>query len=247
MDTTRPDVWDAQRCGLIGGSAVHSLLTGLTTVTDGPSARDGATTYMVGEPDYVPYRSTTMPCPLEGYQLAQRVMRAVRAPEIRPSVEASPIADIAARTTMAQAVALWRPSATPAARGLARLATMALRKGGEMRELWSEYRRRVPAATDPIIAMRDLWGSVYSWQFIRGGDARLHDLCASLMSLTSAVDFCDAGDDSGAGGHPRYMRAASEGLTYLSGPAATQAGAGSGRGRRHHGGEGLDDPEPRRH
>lgn len=220
--TSTPDVWDAQDCGLISGPALD-LLSGVHTIADGPQAPDGATTYMVGEPAYVPYRSTTMPCPDDGYEMAEHVMRAIHSPELRESVRTSPLADIADRTTAAQARALWRTDATPAARGLARLAQVAPRKGGEMQELWGEYRRRVPGAQDPIMAMRDLWGSAYAWQFIRGTDARLHDLSGSILSLTSAVDYCDASDDSGAGGQRLYMRAASEGLVHLSGPAATQA------------------------
>ncbi|MET8979304.1 hypothetical protein ABZX85_27205 [Streptomyces sp. NPDC004539] len=219
----RPDAWNAERCGLVCGPAALALLDRVHTVDDGPAAPDGATTYLVGEPAYVPYGTATMPSPDSGLRMARRIMRTVYEPELIRAVEASPLADIARRTTAVQAAALWRADATPAARGLARLAEVSPAKGGETRELWKEYLRRVPAATDPIMAMRDLWGSVYAWQFIRGDDARLHDLCASMMSLTSAVDFCDAFDDSGAGGHDLYMAAAGEGLVHLSGPAATLA------------------------
>lgn len=219
----RPDAWDAERGGLISGSAALALLDQVHTVQDGPAAPDGATTYIVGEPTYVPYATATMPCPDSGLRMARRIMNTVYAPQVTSAVASGPLADIARRTTAAQATALWHKDATPAARGLARLAGVAPDKGGETRELWAEYLRRVPTATDPIMGMRDLWGSVYAWQFMRGDDARLHDLCASMMSLTSAVDFCDAFDDSGAGGHDLYMAAAAEGLTHLSGPAATLA------------------------
>ncbi|MFJ9626209.1 hypothetical protein ACIRU8_00790 [Streptomyces sp. NPDC101175] len=219
----RPDAWDIERGGLITDPAALALLDPIHTVDDGPAAPDGATTYLTGEPAYVPYSTATMPCPDSGLSMARRIMRAVYEPELLHAVETGPLADIARRTTAAQATALWRVDATPAARGLARLGRVAPDKGGETRELWAEYLRRVPAATDPIMGMRDLWGSVYAWQFMRGDDARLHDLCASMMSLTSAVDFCDAFDDSGAGGHDRYMAAAAEGLAHLSGPAATLA------------------------
>ncbi|WP_405948842.1 hypothetical protein OG588_22295 [Streptomyces prunicolor] len=218
----KPDIWDAERCGLLTGAAL-GLAAAVGTVTDGPTAPDGATTYLVGTPSYVPYGTLKMPCPSDGYRMAEQVMRTVYDPEVIRSVEASPLAGIARRITAVQADRLWRTDATPAANGLARLARVVPRKGGETRELWAEYQRRVPGATDPIVAMRDLWGSVYTWQFIRGDDARLHDLCASMLSLTSAVDFCDALDDSGAGGHVLYMAAASEGLEYLSGEAAALA------------------------
>lgn len=220
--TKKPDIWDAQDCGLTTGPALD-LLTDIHPVTDDPQTRDGAGTYLVGEPAYVPYRSATMPCPEDGLDMAEQVMRTIHSPELRHSVRSSPLADVARRTTAALTAALWRTGATPAARGLAETAAVAPRKGGEVRELWNEYRRRIPAAADPIMAMRDLWGSAYAWQFIRGTDARLHDLCGSVLSLTSAVDYCDASDDSGAGGHRLYMTAASEGLTYLSGPAVARA------------------------
>ncbi|MFJ2110825.1 MULTISPECIES: hypothetical protein [unclassified Streptomyces] len=218
----KPDIWDAERCGLLSGAAL-GLAAAVGTVTDGPAAPDGATTYLVGTPSYVPYGTLTMPCPGDGYRMAERVMRTVYDPEVIRSVEASPLAGTARRITAVQADRLWRTDATPASAGLARLAGVAPRKGGETRELWAEYQRRVPGANDPIVAMRDLWGSVYTWQFIRGDDARLHDLCASMLSLTSAVDFCGAFDDSGAGGHVLYMTAASEGLEHLSGEAAALA------------------------
>jgi hypothetical protein len=220
--TTTPDVWDAEDCGLLVGP-VGKLLGDVHTVTDGPRAPDGASTYMAGQPQYQPYRSASMPCPEDGLKMAEHVMRTIHSPELRASVQASPLADVAHRTTTTIANTLWRADASPAARGLARIAEVAPRKGGEMRELWQEYSRRIPGATDPIMAMRDLWGSAYVWQFIRGEDARIHDLCGSLLSLTSAVDYCDASDDSGAGGHRVYMTAASEGLAYLSGPVASQA------------------------
>lgn len=219
---TRPDVWDIERSGLLSGP-VLDLLEGVHTVRDGAPAPDGATTYLVGEPGYIPYGTATMPCPADGLQMAEHIMRTVYHPEIIRAVETGLVGDIARRTTAAQAATLWPTDATPAGRGLAALARSAPRKGDETQELWVEYRRRVPAVADPIIAMRDLWGSVYSWQFIRGDDARLHDLSASMLSITSAVDFCGASDDSRAGGHRQYMAAASEGLAHLSGPAATLA------------------------
>ncbi|MFJ8332840.1 hypothetical protein [Streptomyces sp. NPDC094437] len=218
----KPDIWDVERSGLLGGPAL-GLAAAVGTVTEGGADATGATTYLVGTPSYVPYGTARMPAPEAGYRMAERVMRAVYDPEVLRAVEAGPLAAIARRITAVQAARLWRRDATPAATGLSRLAAVAPRKGGETRELWAEYRRRVPDARDPIVAMRDLWGSVYTWQFIRGDDARLHDLCASMLSLTSAVDFCDAFDDSGAGGHALYLAAASEGLEHLSGGAAALA------------------------
>ncbi|QCX82620.1 hypothetical protein C9F11_45300 (plasmid) [Streptomyces sp. YIM 121038] len=217
-----PDAWDMERAGLLDGAALD-LLKEVHTVHDGPRAPDGATAYLVGEPRYIPYRATVMPCPDEGLMMAEHILRTVYRPEIIHSVETGAVADIARRTTAVQAAGLWRKGETPAGRGLEELARRAPRKGGETGELWAEYQRRVPSAADPIIAMRDMWGSVYSWQFIRGDDARLHDLSASLLSITTAVDFCGALDDSRAGNQHRYMVTSGEGLAHLSGPAATLA------------------------
>ncbi|MGW1977998.1 hypothetical protein [Streptomyces sp. NPDC001889] len=215
------DVWNAEDCGLIN-QASRSMLSRIGVAAEGHRAADGATTYMVGTPVYEPYQSTVMPCYDGGYEMARRVLKAVYSPEVRGSITASPVADTVRRTVATQAGGLWRGGGRPAARGLAALARIAPRKGGEVKELWAEYRRRNPGAADPIMAMRELWGSIYTWQFIRGDNAGLHDLCASVMCLTTAVDFAGAADDSGAGSHHPYQVAASEGLTCLAGPAADQ-------------------------
>ncbi|HEY4458396.1 MAG TPA: hypothetical protein VGN81_29050 [Pseudonocardiaceae bacterium] len=222
MTTTTPDVWDARDCGLLTDT-IDDALSGVHTVDNGGTGPDGELTYVVGEPRYRPYRSAAMPCPENGMVMAEHIMRTIHSPELAAAVRASPLADIARRATDVQAESLWRSDSSPSARGLAAVAAVSPRKGGEMRELWAEYSRRIPGATDPIMAMRDLWGSAYVWQFIRGDDARLHDLSGSILSLTSAIDYCGAADDSGAGGHRLYMTAASEGLVHLSGPAATIA------------------------
>ncbi|MEV7415420.1 hypothetical protein [Streptomyces sp. NPDC089919] len=199
--------------------AAH-LLSAVRTTADGPGPVPAAAgTRMVDAPRYRPYRSHTMPLREDGYRAARSILEAVYSDGVRRSVLAGPMADTVRRTVAVQAARLWREGATPAAAGLAALARITPRKGGEVKELWAEYRRRNAQATDPIMAMRELWGSIYTWQFIRGDDARLHDLCASVLCLTTAVDFADARDDSGAGGHHPYLVAASEGLACLAGTA----------------------------
>ncbi|WP_405021617.1 hypothetical protein OHV05_35340 (plasmid) [Kitasatospora sp. NBC_00070] len=217
-----PDMWNAADCGLIDEKAAELLSAVGTPAADRRRAPAPLGTRMVDTPRYQPYRSCSMPLHENGYQTARSILAAVYSDEVRQAVLAGAMADTVRRTVAVQATGLWRNGATPAAAGLAALARIAPRKGGEVKQLWAEYRRRNAQATDPIMAMRELWGSIYTWQFIRGEDARLHDLCASLLCLTTAVDFAGARDDSGAGGHHPYMVAASEGLTCLAGTAVNQ-------------------------
>ncbi|MCC2280737.1 hypothetical protein LKL35_35970 [Streptomyces sp. ET3-23] len=216
------DMWDAEDCGLLD-SAARDVLAGIGTVTNRGPAADGSTVYIVGEPSYRPYRSSSIPCAEDGYRMARKVLQVIFSPELCHSVAASPLAETARRTAAAHASSLWRGDATPAARGLAALAAVAPRKGGEISELWGAYRRRNPDAAEPIMAMRDFWGSIYVFQFIRGTDARLHDLAGAVHCLSTAVDYPGATDDSGGGDHSAYARAAAEGLALLAGPAATRA------------------------
>ncbi|GAA2686990.1 MULTISPECIES: hypothetical protein [Actinosynnema] len=215
----RLDLWDARGCGLVDDGVV-GLLEGVGPAVGGPAGPGGAVTYLVGAPEYEPYRSARLPRPAGGLAAARRVLEVFRSDELRECAVASPLAEVA--RGVASAVAGVRDGGGAAARGLALAASVVPRKGGEVGRLWEEYRRRVPGATEPGMAVRDLWGSAYAWQFIRA-DGRVLDVCGSLLALTSAVDYCGAPDDPGAGARWAYAAVASEGLELLSGPAVARA------------------------
>src|SRR5262245_6705894 len=95
--TDELDMWDAHACGLTAdpdGVRLASVRTG----ADRARPRGRAATYSVGAPAYVPYRSTTVPCPDLGREMAESIMQAVHAPELLRGIETSPLADIALRT-----------------------------------------------------------------------------------------------------------------------------------------------------
>ncbi|ACU38662.1 hypothetical protein [Actinosynnema mirum] len=215
----RLDLWDARGCGLVDDGVV-GLLDGVGPTAGGPAGPGGAVTYLVGLPEYEPYRSARLPRPAGGLAAARRVLEVFRSVELRECAVASPLAGVA--RGVASAVAAVRGGDGPVGRGLALAASVVPRKGGEVGRLWEEYRRRVPGATEPGMAVRDLWGSAYAWQFIRA-DGRVLDVCGSLLALTSAVDYCGAPDDPGAGARWAYAAVASEGLELLSGPAVARA------------------------
>lgn len=237
---TVEDVWSAERCGLINEECATALADlhmgpddGVRSGSNYPTARrategahDGAiTTYVAGEPSYVPYESKKVTHYGAGVNMCRRVISAVFSPEVSTSTRSSPFAATALATAVSIRRSLGRDQGTPTSRRLTVLEGIAPRKGNEARQLLHEYGMRNADSAEhaaPMV-MRDFYASMYAWQFIRSVDGRIHDLCGSALCLTTAVDYVGASDDPGGGGYDAYLSAASEGVACLDGKAATQA------------------------
>lgn len=217
---TAPYVWDAQACQLIDQHA-SEILASIGTA-GGPAAdADVPAVYAAKLPRYTPYRSGMMPCHETGYRLAQCVLNASYAPEMQDSILASPIGGAVRAIVATQAT--FRLGDSPAVQALTALGAIAPRKGGEAPWLLAEYRRRKFGVEHPCQVMRDFWTSTYTWMWIRGSDMAVRGLSASLMTITTAVDYVDATDDANAGDQNGYLLAASEGFGLLGGAGAELA------------------------
>ncbi|KAM4063602.1 hypothetical protein HRG_014047 [Hirsutella rhossiliensis] len=233
------NVWDASACGLTDERSL-SRLTGLWMGSeDAPDENVGhpkyssscqrvsgnAATYLQQEPSYVPYKSFEVKRCRSGDDMCRQAFDLVFCQEVTSSVKASPLAATALITAASLREGLWPGRGSEVERGLAVVAAIAPKKGGEAVLLIREYRRRQEKVQDSAVPMvlRDFFASIYAWQFIRCTDGRLLDLCGSALCMTTAIDYVGAGDDPIGGGHDAYMAAASEGVACLAGKAATQA------------------------
>lgn len=196
-------LWDVGQAGLTTPGIDAELQTVHTVANDDRPAADGAATYRIAPSRYQPYISTTMPCDCRGYQMAAQALNVSRAWQLRAGLLESWAGDALRRLTSRQAAALRNENITPVAGPLARLGAVVPRKGSEAAVLWREYQRRNPDARSLEMTMRDYLGALYYWQFEHSADMGIADLFGSLLTFTLAVDFVDAEDGSGAGGHQR--------------------------------------------
>ncbi len=221
------DVWDAVACGLTAGRGCSERLTQVEAAVrrapDGtPRTRcaDELPMYMVQEPVYEPYRSAEVPSYEAGDRAARQVLSAAFAPEVLQSVLDSPLLATAQVTAAQIQAGLW----TARKDSLAALMEAVPRKGGEVTRILDEY--CVRHAESPLhaapMALRDFILLWFAAAFIRA-DGQTLDLCGSTSCLMMAVDYVDARDDAGGGGHAAYATAASEGLACLGGESVTQA------------------------
>lgn len=220
--TSRVDarVWHADQCGVAPDGDLVRLLACVGT-TSGASLPGGPAVYIARSPNYRPYQSTEMARDDDGYQMARKAFELAASPEMRSCFLASPLGPVTNAIVGHHQVSSWN-TAAPTGQSLAELAAVAPRKGGETPRLWAEYRRRNAGVTDPSVAMRDFWTANYTWPFIRGSLIEL-DLAASMMCVSTAIDYVSAGDDARAGNHDAYLVAASEGFACLGGIGAGQA------------------------
>ncbi|KAF9894848.1 hypothetical protein FE257_004469 [Aspergillus nanangensis] len=121
---------------------------------------------------------------------------------------------------------LWQEEGREATNGLAMVAAIAPRKGGEAHRLWKLYEKRhakVEEDTIPMI-LCDFFASSCTWPVIRSTNGQIGDLAGSLQSLLLAVDYVGALDAPATyfESDETCIAAASNAMTRLSGEAATQ-------------------------
>ena len=230
------DVWDASACGLTDTGSLcrlEKLRMGTEARQDGePMSLEGcrtcqvstgnATTYTLGKLSYVPYESSQLKRYQRGDEACREAIDAVYCHDVRSSVGASPLAGFALLTALSERKSLWHEAGKRIESGLAQVAAIAPRKGGGLLQLIKEYRHAERDSAASMI-LRDVYSSIYFWQFIRSTDMRTLDLCGSVLCLTIAIDWAGASDDPTNEGTDTYIASASEGLAYLAGNAATHA------------------------
>lgn len=232
------DVWNASSCGLVDPACLDQLKelrmgteeaqdqsTEVAKARDRQTGPTASTTYLLGEPSYVPYESNGVTRYQSGDDMCQNVVDMVFCCEVRSSVTASPLARTALITAACIRASHWSEHEGWTKGGLGLVAAAAPKKGGEAIPLINEYLQRHATAKQSVapMVMRDFFASIFAWQFMRCTDRRILDLCGSVLCLTTAIDYVEAPDDSCSGGRDIYLAAASEGVGYLSGSAATRA------------------------
>jgi hypothetical protein len=233
------DVWASSACGLVDERCLSRLAvlrmgTGdvpdedVTDPKDSGSCQESlgnVTTYLTQAPSYVPYESAGVTRHRAGEVMCHQVIETVFHPDVSSSVRASPLTATALITAASVRANLWSGHTSETGQGLAVVATLAPKKGGEAYQLIREYSQHHAEGTDSAAPMilRDFYSSIYAWQFIRCIDERILDLCGAALCLTTAIDYVGASDDPAGGGYDVYTAAASEGVTCLAGKAATQA------------------------
>ena len=233
------DMWSAEKCGLTSEDCDRQL-AGLHMgfadyVQDEQrhpqdSARDrdthaNATTYVVSESSYRPYESKKVTINDAGERMSHRAIQVVSFPEVKAKSKSSPLAVTALTTAVSVQASIWPEHGDWLARRVADLAAVTQGKGDELPLLLHEYCLHNAESVDAAISMalRDFYSSIYSWQFIRRRDGRVHDLCGSALCLTMAVDYPGAPDDPGVADRAAYLAAASEGIGCLDGAGSAQA------------------------
>lgn len=215
------DVWAAHSCGLV----TDELARLLETIVAGDAAQADSAYTRTGRAAYRPYESMAVPRNASGEVMASRVIDTVLSEEAAASVLRGPLAQWARASIVSVRSELWPGSRTPASAALSELARIAPRKGNEIPALMTAYRAAGVTDTADAVPMilRDFYASIFVWQFIRASDPDVHDLCGSVLCLTTAIDQVGAADAPGRASHDAYVRAAGEGVALLSGRAATQA------------------------
>ncbi|TFY87637.1 hypothetical protein DYL59_17770 [Pseudomonas kairouanensis] len=217
------DIWSADTLGLVN-DAVASLFDSMPHDQD---EHGQPTSRMLHAAPYVPYTSLSIQPREQGLQRFEQLLALIRAEPVCRTVSTGALAAIA----LTASASLWLAarSATEGnrhiAQGLRALAHIAPKKGLEVERLPDAYRTLLPgvkAQDVPAMILRDFCASTFAWQYIRSPDARVHDLCGSLMVLTTAIDYVGAKDDPGAVGRA-YQVAGSDGLVHLGGRAIHQA------------------------
>ncbi|MGY2141092.1 hypothetical protein [Pseudomonas azotoformans] len=222
---SRADIWSAAAMGLTDAS-VQSIFASMNSgkVIVGS---DSALTYLVGLPVYVPYASHRIEHSAQGGAYFDQLLALTDEKSLCKTVSTGAIAAM----TLIAGASLWHASkgvseqSRRIASGLAAIARPAPKKGLEVPRLFSAYRTVAPglkAQDMPAMIIRDFCASTFAWQCIRSPDARIHDLCGSLLVLTTAVDYVGAADDPGAK-RAAYRLAASDGFTHLGGDSVRQA------------------------
>lgn len=221
------DVWSADALGLVDDSvaALFSSIPADEHEQEPPPS--GATSRVLHASSYLPYASLSIePCK-PGLQRFDQLLELIRAEPVCRAASTSALAAIALVTC----ACLWITQRVTNERdhhvvqGLTALARIAPRKGLEVQRLLGAYRTLLPglkAHDVPAMIIRDFCASTFAWQCIRSPDERVHDLCGSLLVLTTAIDYVGAKDDPGAASKA-YQLAGSDGLACLGGRAIRQA------------------------
>lgn len=221
------DVWSADALGLVDDSVASLFSSMPADEHEQELTPTGATSRVLHAPAYLPYASLSIEPSKPGLQRFDQLLELIRAEPVSRAASTSALAAIA----LATCACLWITHRVTNERdrhavlGLTALSRIAPRKGLEVQRLLGAYRAFLPglkAHDVPAMIIRDFCASTFAWQCIRSPDARVHDLCGSLLVLTTAIDYVGAKDDPGAASKA-YQLAGSDGLACLGGRAIRQA------------------------
>lgn len=221
------DSWSVDELSLVGDNAelLHSVRCAGGPHRCEPS-RDscgGAMSYIVKATRYEPYHSRCIAPNADGAQVFCRALEIMGDEALSIAVMKSPLSVLA----MVTAASRWlmteraQEASLNISKSLYLIALVAPRKGGEIYAWGREYYARRPFLKEsdiPAMVLRDYFSSLYAWQFIRCDDTQMHDLSGSVISLTAAIDYVGAPDDSGATIED-FQLVTSDGLDCLKGTA----------------------------
>ncbi|TFY87635.1 hypothetical protein DYL59_17760 [Pseudomonas kairouanensis] len=221
------DIWSVDELDLIGDKAgelrLYECFAGRSRNGLDRDKSSGAMTYIATPTRYEPYHSRCIEPNAIGAHIFDRALEAMECEALDCSVMKSPLSALA----MVTAASRWlmtdiAPEAScTVSRKLCFIARWAPKKGGEISAWGREYYAHRPlldVSDIPAMVLRDYFSSLYAWQFIRSDDPQIHDLSGSIISLTAAIDYVGAPDDSGARIED-FQLVTSDGLDCLGGVA----------------------------